>query len=274
MNCSQFPFFMCTSPYVIQIIPQRRDFVSVQSEKLIWVAISGEGNLRNRLQSKINNNISEWLQIQLLCHRNVIYLQDVMMTSATTTTYNDNVFPPADVVLLIQPAIRPGRKCHCLHWILIGWLTARAFDGMGHQSVTATYPTAVFICIIIPISRCIDLSRRDATPLVPWMGEYLMCPIAMVNVVIGITRKWVQRCNCFVCDAKFIVLLHCSSNFLFGSWWVSTQEWSLILVWEKLDLRIQVVCPGNSRRINYSMDLFGTAIQHTLEKSVLQPMKY
>lgn len=35
---------------------------------------------------------------------------------------------------------------------------------------------------------------------------------------------------------------------------------------EKLDLRIQVVCPGNSRRINYSMDLFETAIQHTREE--------
>lgn len=45
---------------------------SVQSgEKLIWVAISGEGNLRNgsQQQLQINNNISEWLQLRnMLCH--------------------------------------------------------------------------------------------------------------------------------------------------------------------------------------------------------------
>lgn len=168
INCSEFPFFVCAPPYVIQIIP-KRDFVSVQSEKLIWVAISGEGNLRNRLQSKINNNISEWLQIQLLCHRNVIYLQDVMMTSTTTTTYNDNVFPPAEAAVVL--VIHPGRKCHCLHWILIWWLTARAYNSMGHQSVTATYPSAVFYLhnhSHFPMHWFGPQGRRS---LVPWMGE-------------------------------------------------------------------------------------------------------
>lgn len=84
---------------------------SVQSgEKLIWVAISGEGNLRNgsQQQLQINNNISEWLQLHnMLCHTRWQHASPV----------------PA--------AIHPGRICHCLHWIIICWLSARValFNG-------------------------------------------------------------------------------------------------------------------------------------------------